>query len=232
MIVPPQPPAVTDPIPPSTLLPDLVNEATAAAVQATTTSPTHSPQEAEQPASIVQQTNIVTTNNTYNSYAIEVPMAPETTAEQFGQQQQQLLYQQYYQQYQAQQQQLPAPASDPAINVPISHLLAGNPYPSLPKMPQASIVHSFAPVYESQAATSGAGTAAADIYQEYVQNPYNLTLQQHPQQQLHQQQQQQQQQAPGMANAFPAVATPANYFNVNVDPSSIPPGSELLYGQQ
>ncbi|EDW47538.1 Golgi-specific brefeldin A-resistance guanine nucleotide exchange factor 1 isoform X1 [Drosophila sechellia] len=230
IIVPPQPPAVTDPIPPSTLLPDLVNEATAAAVQATTTSPTHSPQEAEQPASIVQQTNIVTTNNTYNSYAIEVPMAPETTAEQFGQQQQQLLYQQYYQQYQAQQQQLPAPASDPAINVPISHLLAGNAYPSLPKMPQASIVHSFAPVYESQAATSGAGPAAADIYQEYVQNPYNLTLQQHPQQQRHQQQQQQQ--APGMATAFPSVATPANYFNVNVDPSSIPPGSELLYGQQ
>ncbi|XP_017002724.2 Golgi-specific brefeldin A-resistance guanine nucleotide exchange factor 1 isoform X1 [Drosophila takahashii] len=223
LIVPPQQIAATD-LQPSTLLPDLVNEATAVAVQATSPSPTHSPQES---VPIVHQTNIVTTNNTYNSYAIEVPMASEPTAEQ----QQQLLYQQYYQQYQAQQQQqLPAQTSDPAINVPISHLLAGNAYPSLPKMPQASIVHSFAPVYEAQAAAAASGTAvpAADIYQEYVQNPYNLTLQQNPQQQ----QQQHQQGGPGLATAFPAVATPANYFNVNVDPSSIPPGSELLYGQQ
>jgi len=227
LIVPPQQlPAATD-SQPSTLLPDLVNEATAAAVQATSSSPTHSSQEAIPSVPIVPQTKIVTTNNTYNSYAIEVPMASEPTAEQLEQQQQQqLLYQQYYQQYQAQQQQLAAQTSDPAINVPISHLLAGNAYPSLPKMPQASIVHSFAPVYETQAATSG-NEPAADIYQEYVQNPYNLTLQQNVQQQ-----QTQHQQGPGLATAFPAVATPANYFNVNVDPSSIPPGSELLYGQQ
>ncbi|XP_016928857.3 Golgi-specific brefeldin A-resistance guanine nucleotide exchange factor 1 isoform X1 [Drosophila suzukii] len=226
LIVPPQQPAAMD-SQPSTLLPDLVNEATAAAVQATSSSPTHSSQEAIPSVPIVPQTNIVTTNNTYNSYTIEVPMASEPTAEQLEQQQQQqLLYQQYYQQYQAQQQQLAAQTSDPAINVPISHLLAGNAYPSLPKMPQASIVHSFAPVYETQAATSG-NEPAADIYQEYVQNPYNLTLQQNVQQQ-----QTQHQQGPGLATAFPAVATPANYFNVNVDPSSIPPGSELLYGQQ
>ncbi|XP_037713437.1 Golgi-specific brefeldin A-resistance guanine nucleotide exchange factor 1 isoform X1 [Drosophila subpulchrella] len=226
LIIPPQQPAATD-SQPSTLLPDLVNEATAAAVQATSSSPTHSSQEAIPSVPIVPQTNFVTTNNTYNSYAIEVPMASEPTAEQLEQQQQQqLLYQQYYQQYQAQQQQLAAQTSDPAINVPISHLLAGNAYPSLPKMPQASIVHSFAPVYEAQAGTSG-NEPAADIYQEYVQNPYNLTLQQNAQQQ-----QTQHQQGPGLATAFPAVATPANYFNVNVDPSSIPPGSELLYGQQ
>ncbi|XP_017068830.1 Golgi-specific brefeldin A-resistance guanine nucleotide exchange factor 1 isoform X1 [Drosophila eugracilis] len=227
LIVPPQQTAVADPQH-STLLPDLVNEATAAAGQATSSSLTHSPQEADHSGPIVHQTNIVTTNNTYNSYAIEVPMVSENTAEQLEQQQQQLLYQQYYQQYQAQQQQLPSQTIDPAINVPISHLMAGNAYPSLPKMPQASIVHSFAPVYETQSASSGPGPQA-DIYQEYVQNPYNLTLQQNPQQQ---QQQQQHQPGPGMATAFPAVATPANYFNVNVDPSSIPPGSELLYGQQ
>lgn len=216
---------------PSTLLPDLVNEATAAAVQASPSPPVQSPTETEQPiVPIVHQTNIVTTNNTYNSYAIELPVAAEPTAEQLEQQQhQQLLYQQYYQQYQAQQQlqqqqqQLPAQDSDPAINVPISHLLAGNAYPSLPKMPQASIVHSFAPVYEAPAAAGGAGPAA-DIYQEYVQNPYNLTLQQQNSQQLQQQQQQQMQQQ--------QLASPANYFNVNVDPSNIPPGSELLYGQQ
>nr|XP_016928857.1 Golgi-specific brefeldin A-resistance guanine nucleotide exchange factor 1 isoform X1 [Drosophila suzukii] len=222
LIVPPQQPAATD-SQHSTLLPDLVNEATAAAVQATSSSPTHSSQEAIPSVPIVPQTNLVSTNNTYNSYAIEVPMASEPTAEQL---EQQLLYQQYYQQYQAQQQQLAAQTSDPAINVPISHLLAGNAYPSLPKMPQASIVHSFAPVYETQAATSG-NEPTSDIYQEYVQNPYNLTLQQNAQQQ-----QPQHQQGPGLATAFPAVATPANYFNVNVDPSSIPPGSELLYGQQ
>jgi len=224
LIVPPQQPPAATASQPSTLLPDMVNEATAAAVQATSSSPTHSSQEAIPSVPIVPQTNIVSTNNTYNSYAIEVPMASEPTAEQL--EQQQLLYQQYYQQYQAQQQQLAAQTSDPAINVPISHLLAGNAYPSLPKMPQASIVHSFAPVYEAQAATSG-NEPTSDIYQEYVQNPYNLTLQQNAQQQ-----QPEHQQGPGLATAFPAVATPANYFNVNVDPSSIPPGSELLYGQQ
>ncbi|XP_034650282.1 Golgi-specific brefeldin A-resistance guanine nucleotide exchange factor 1 isoform X1 [Drosophila subobscura] len=214
MLAPQQPliqqPLDTQPLP---MLPDLVNEAAAAAV--------HSVQVAEEqttavPIPIVQQLNI-TSNNTYNSYAIELPAPSEALADQSKQQQ--LLYQQYYQQYQGHQ---PVQSSDPAINVPISHLLAGNAYPSLPKMPQSSIVQSFAPVYEAPPLAGGGGGPAADIYQEYVQNPYNLTLQQNSQQQPGQ----------SMAVPFPAVATPANYFNANVDPSSIPPGSELLYGQQ
>ncbi|XP_004522896.1 Golgi-specific brefeldin A-resistance guanine nucleotide exchange factor 1 isoform X1 [Ceratitis capitata] len=60
-----------------------------------------------------------------------------------------------------------------------------------------------------------------DIYQEYLKNPYNLS-------------------APSgraelstpptaLTNVF--AASPASYFNASVDPSSIPPGSEMLYGQ-
>ncbi|XP_033250509.1 Golgi-specific brefeldin A-resistance guanine nucleotide exchange factor 1-like isoform X1 [Drosophila miranda] len=220
LVLAPQQPATVDsqPIP---MLPDLVNEATAAAV--------HGSQEAVEPTHaasipVVQQLNI-TSNNTYNSYAIELPAPSEALEDQSKQQQ--LLYQQYYQQYQAYQHQLqPAQSTDPAINVPISHLLAGNAYPSLPKMPQSSIVHSFAPVYEAPPLAGGGVGPAADIYQEYVQNPYNLTLQHNSQQQQHQQPGQ------GVAVPFSAAATSANYFNASVDPSSIPPGSELLYGQQ
>ncbi|XP_050322826.1 Golgi-specific brefeldin A-resistance guanine nucleotide exchange factor 1 [Bactrocera neohumeralis] len=61
-----------------------------------------------------------------------------------------------------------------------------------------------------------------DIYQEYLKNPYNLstpTTGRHPELTA----------APtALTNVF---ASPASYFNASVDPSSIPPGSEMLYGQ-
>lgn len=161
-------------------------------------------------------------------------------------------------------------------NVPISHLLAGNEYPSLHKPPTTAIVQSFTPVYvQTQQQMPAAGN---DIYQEYMQNPYNLTLQQgnttsvptplvtveqHQQnlrqlQMQYQQQQQQQQQvqhqqqqqvqqttqvlqptttssnqqAPLQSHNYTeAFNSPANYFTSTVDPNSIPPGSEMLFGQ-
>ncbi|XP_061399986.1 Golgi-specific brefeldin A-resistance guanine nucleotide exchange factor 1 [Musca vetustissima] len=73
-----------------------------------------------------------------------------------------------------------AAADEPntAPKVPISHLLAGKEYPSLQKQPTPAIVQSFTPVYVQQTATTSQQQTGGDIYQEYVQNPYNLTLQQ------------------------------------------------------
>lgn len=115
--------------------------------------------------------------------------------------------------------------------VPISHLLAGNEYPSLQKQPTPAIVQSFPPVYVQQ---SGSATQHTDIYQEYVQNPYNLTLQQsqmstgvplvsveqHQQNllRLQMQYEQQQQQQQRSQEAF---NTPANYFTSTGDPNSV-----------
>lgn len=206
----------------NTALPDLINEAAAAAVVHTsntyTTTPVHSVRQAaaETPPTVISN----------NSFAIELPATPPPPPQsvdlQQQQHQQQLLYQQYQQQQQQQyQQQYPTQPQPTATNdVPLSHLLASNAYPSLGKMPSASIVHSFAPVYEASAPVQ----PTADIYQEYVQNPYNPTMQQQDQQQ--QQQPQQHQQPPAQQQ------TTANYFSATVDPSKIPPGSELLYGQQ
>uniref|UniRef100_A0A1A9ZR77 SEC7 domain-containing protein n=1 Tax=Glossina pallidipes TaxID=7398 RepID=A0A1A9ZR77_GLOPL len=60
------------------------------------------------------------------------------------------------------------------VKLPLSHLTTSNAYPSLTKQPNPVIVHSFTPLFvPPSAAQSG-----TDIYEEYVQNPYNLTLQQ------------------------------------------------------
>ncbi|XP_023171113.2 Golgi-specific brefeldin A-resistance guanine nucleotide exchange factor 1 isoform X2 [Drosophila hydei] len=209
----PQQPSVNS----KTLLPDLINEAAASASAVDHNNTYTTPGQSYIQPEAATSTPIVNSN----SYAIELPATPPNSVEH-----QQLLYQQFqYQQYQTQQ----APS-----DVPLSHLLACNAYPSLPRMPQASIVQSFAPIYEAPAAVQAG--SANDIYQEYVQNPYNITLQQAPQDQPQTQPQPQPQTQPQQSQSaellFPVVATPANYFNTNVDPSSIPPGSELLYGQQ
>lgn len=119
--------------------------------------------------------------------------------------------------------------------IPISHLLAANNYPSLSNVPP-NIAKSFAPIYV-QPPNQQANT---DIYNDYVQNPYNLTLlgpktvpvplaiaseatasttdcdvlssQSHLTQKL------------GVSNVFQS----SNYFNS--DGVVIPPGSEMLFG--
>lgn len=55
--------------------------------------------------------------------------------------------------------------------VPISHLMATNNYPSLNTVPP-NIAKSFAPVFVQPPNQQ----ADSDIYNDYVQNPYNLTL--------------------------------------------------------
>ncbi|XP_055384486.1 Golgi-specific brefeldin A-resistance guanine nucleotide exchange factor 1 isoform X2 [Condylostylus longicornis] len=152
--------------------------------------------------------------------------------------------------------------------VPISHLITGNQYPSLNRIPPASIVQSFTPIYVPHDQNIQTGN---DIYYDYVQNPYNLTLQsqqpqatnlqkndlnldlnnkQHQQQnctttdqpkhgqsianakiQEQQSQNQQQQQSPSTVSISTNVFQTANYFSEQVDPSTIPPGSEVLFGQ-
>lgn len=57
--------------------------------------------------------------------------------------------------------------------IPISHLTSGNSYPSLNRVP-TNIAQSFAPVYVQPQNQ----TLSGDIYNDYVNNPYNLTLQQ------------------------------------------------------
>ena len=143
-----------------------------------------------------------------------------------------------------------------AANVPIAHLLAGKEYPSLQKQPTTAIVQSFTPVYRQTAVQQP--QTGNDIYQEYVQNPYNLTLQQtalptghlvtiqqhqenlrqfemqYQQQQMQQStqlQQTQQAQQQNLNYTASAFNSPANFFNSTVDPNSIPPGSEILFGQ-
>lgn len=68
------------------------------------------------------------------------------------------------------------PTTDADISnppIPISHLTSGNAYPSLNRVP-TNIAQSFAPVYVQPQNQ----TLSGDIYNDYVNNPYNLTLQQ------------------------------------------------------
>ncbi|XP_055916324.1 Golgi-specific brefeldin A-resistance guanine nucleotide exchange factor 1 [Eupeodes corollae] len=144
-------------------------------------------------------------------------------------------YAEYYQHFQRQQElqnydtfNASSPPPETVPNVPMSHVLGGNEYPSLNKLPTSSIVQSFSPVFvKSQPPVSG-----SDIYTDYVKNPYNLTLQ-HQQQQLatsdvniEQTDQISSGELPAVTNVFQSV----NYFGANVDPNSIPPGSEMLFG--
>lgn len=68
-------------------------------------------------------------------------------------------------------------------------------------------------------------TDGSDIYNDYVNDPYNLTLQQQPQQQTQDIPQQAQ---PQPQNVFQS----ANYFgSYQFGPGRIPPGSEMLFGE-
>ena len=62
-------------------------------------------------------------------------------------------------------------ADSTELPIPISHLLSGNQYPGLTHVPQ-DIAKSFAPIQPQNPPTE------SDIlYNDYVNNPYNLTLQ-------------------------------------------------------
>lgn len=128
------------------------------------------------------------------------------------------------------------PGPEPAQpTVPMSHLLAGNQYPSLHNVP-IGIAQSFAPMFVQPSAGTAEG---ADIYSDYINDPYNLTLQidQSPthatgQQQAPPPQEQHQpnplQQMQQQQNVFQS----ANYFStIQFSTGRIPPGSEMLFGE-
>lgn len=133
--------------------------------------------------------------------------------------------------------------------IPISHLIASNQYPSLRSAPPPNIVHSFAPVYVDSS-KQGQLNATEELYSSYVNNPYNLTL--HVEQQFGGSRVDDEavgpapaMQAsadsplggpslgvsePAMAGANMNIFQSAAYFGAQSD-ATIPPGSEMLFGQ-
>lgn len=134
--------------------------------------------------------------------------------------------------------------------IPISHLMATNQYPSLNRMPPANIVHSFAPVYNQSNLQSHHQQQQLhqhqqhgdELYSSYVNNPYNLTLDQNfANNQMADQttisaaatpvaidsvNMIQTQPNPSNLNVFQSI----NYFGASTDSTQIPPGSEVLFG--
>lgn len=134
--------------------------------------------------------------------------------------------------------------------IPISHLIASNQYPSLRTAPPPNIVQSFSPVYIDSSKQTQLN-ATEELYSSYVNDPYNLTL--HVEQNFGGSQvddetadisvlqtvtdsvlnapsagpSEQQQVMPGASmNIFQSAA----YFGAQSD-ATIPPGSEMLFGQ-
>lgn len=138
--------------------------------------------------------------------------------------------------------------SDAMPSVPLSHLITSNQYPSLNKLPPANIAQSFAPVY---APTKPQPSNECEIYSDYLSNPYNLTL--HVAQQfthsdathtpcgviVSQSTDSNAANATTITSAESASATSItttsslfqsmNYFGT-ADSTTIPPGSEMLFG--
>lgn len=127
-------------------------------------------------------------------------------------------------------------------SIPLSHLITANQYPSLNKIPPAHIAQSYAPMYVSQQQHTHQQqqqqqqSSEGEIYSDYVNNPYNLTLQVD-------------QSYANVASSDMVVTTTSvavtttatmsapnmnvfqsvNYFG-NANDSAIPPGSEMLFG--
>lgn len=113
-------------------------------------------------------------------------------------------------------------------SIPISHLTAGNAYPSLNTVP-SNIAKSFAPIYVQPQILQ---STENDIYTDYVQNPYNLTLRPEDNVQVSgttaaasNTDIESDTQKLGVGNN---MFQSANYFTS--DGGVIPPGSEMLFG--
>lgn len=135
----------------------------------------------------------------------------------------------------------PAHSENSLPKIPISHLIATNQYPSLNRIPPANIVQSFAPVYNNQSKQQPYTPAAdnEELYNSYVNNPYNLTLNveqnfgnapSNPPSSVTSNQpsvdptRALQTSNTNSLNMFQSV----NYFG-NASDASIPPGSEMLF---
>lgn len=135
--------------------------------------------------------------------------------------------------------------------IPLSHLIATNQYPSLNRIPPANIVQSFAPVYiQSNQQQIISSNQNEELYNSYVNNPYNLTL--HVEQNFGNNSMNvdaittsttETINSTTLANeeniltnsnisssAVNNIFQSATYFGTTSD-TSIPPGSEMLFGQ-
>lgn len=126
--------------------------------------------------------------------------------------------------------------------VPMSHLIATNQYPSLNKIPPPSIAQSFAPIYiqpNAQQQTNVITNNTEELYNSYVNNPYNLTL--NVEQTFSNSIITSEPSSAPEINTTTAVGAPnplippanifqsMNYFGSACD-GAIPPGSEMLFG--
>lgn len=121
------------------------------------------------PAGYVQQTTTIDMSD-------ESQDMPPTTNDQevvqsLTETQQQTQKQQISQQPEIEQQSTAMMINNQNPQIPISHLMATNNYPSLSTVPP-NIAKSFAPVFVQPPTQQ----ANSDIYNDYVQNPYNITL--------------------------------------------------------
>uniref|UniRef100_A0A1L8DVZ9 Putative guanine nucleotide exchange factor n=1 Tax=Nyssomyia neivai TaxID=330878 RepID=A0A1L8DVZ9_9DIPT len=115
------------------------------------------------------------------------------------------------------------PSPPPAADIPVSHLLAGNQYPSLTKVPP-NIVQSFAPVFVQPQNVQ----SESDIYSDYVKNPYNLTLQADTEPEgCADDNVEETRILASSENVSSNVFQSANYFG---NDTVIPPGSEVFFG--
>lgn len=145
---------------------------------------------------------------------------------------------------------------DEIPRIPISHLVTTNQYPSLTKIPPPNIAQSYPPLYVQpqnyqQSRQNAAQTE--EIYSDYVNNPYNLTLDvDHEQSLYHTETAASALQSDNLPSSHNAVSSnsleqtqnspnkqqpqqiqsnifqSANYFGIADD--NIPPGSEMLFG--
>ncbi|GAB0087888.1 Golgi-specific brefeldin A-resistance guanine nucleotide exchange factor 1 [Sergentomyia squamirostris] len=119
----------------------------------------------------------------------------------------------------------PGPAIDEeSSEIPLSHLMATNQYPTLTKVPP-NIAQSFASVFVQPQNMQ----SESDIYTDYVKNPYNLTLEAssyvNPAENGDKVEETRILSSPRAAsNVFQS----ANYFGN--DTGVIPPGSEVFFG--
>lgn len=119
-------------------------------------------------------------------------------------------------------------SSEPSI--PLSHLITANQYPSLNKIPPVHIAQSFAPMYVSQQQHTHhqqQQPSEGDIYSDYVNNPYNLTLQ--VDQSYNRVGSNETVAATTAAAPNMNVFQSVNYFG-SANDATIPPGSEMLFG--
>lgn len=106
-------------------------------------------------------------------------------------------------------------ATAPGLQIPISHLMSHNPYHNMDhnNIP-LDIARSYAPIFV-QPVKTGEGS---DIYSDYVNDPYNLTLNID---------------VGNDSNNVTKTISPntniSNYFSSNS--GNIPPGSEMLFGE-